>query len=73
MGWLEWLKNKPNDQDKIINDISIDLDRLQQVSDRFSKMGSETKLKEIHLSSIVDNVVIYFNTLLDEFIYVNIL
>ena len=61
MGWLEWLKNKPNDQDKIINDISIDLDRLQQVSDRFSKMGSETKLKEIHLSSIVDNVVIYFN------------
>ena len=60
MGWLEWLKNKPNDQDKIINDISIDLDRLQQVSDRFSKMGSETKLKEIHLSSIVDNVVIYF-------------
>ena len=61
MGWLEWLKNKPNDQDKIINDVSIDLDRLQQVSDRFSKMGSETKLKEIHLSSIVDNVVIYFN------------
>ena len=61
MGWLEWLKNKPNDQDKIINDISIDLDRLQQVSDRFSKMGSETKLKEIHLSSIVDNVAIYFN------------
>ena len=61
MGWLEWLKNKPNDQDKIINDISIDLDRLQQVSDRFSKMGSETKLKEIHLSSIVDNVVLYFN------------
>ena len=61
MGWLEWLKNKPNDQDKIINDISIDLDRLQQVNDRFSKMGSEAKLKEIHLSSIVDNVVIYFN------------
>jgi len=61
MGWLEWLKNNPNDKAKIINDISIDLERLQQVSDRFSKMGSETKLKEIHLSSIVDNVVLYFN------------
>jgi len=61
MGWLEWLKKKPNGQDKIINDISIDLDRLQQVSDRFSKMGSETKLKETHLPSIIDNVVLYFD------------
>ena len=24
MGWLEWLKKEPNNQDKIINDISID-------------------------------------------------
>ena len=61
MGWLEWLKKEPNNQDKIINDISIDLERLQQVSDRFSKMGSETNLEEIHLSNIVDNIVLYFN------------
>ena len=61
MGWLEWLKKEPNNQDKIINDISIDLERLQQVSDRFSKMGSETNLEEIHLSKIVDNIVLYFN------------
>ena len=61
MGWLEWLKKEPNNQDKIINDISIDLERLQQVSDRFSKMGSETNLEEIHLSSIIDNIVLYFN------------
>ena len=45
MGWLEWMKNKPNDQEKIIDDISLDLERLQQVSDRFSKMGSETKIE----------------------------
>ena len=61
MGWLEWMKNKPNDQEKIIDDISLDLERLQQVSDRFSKMGSETKIEEIHLSNIVDSIVLYFN------------
>lgn len=61
IGWLEWLKSKPKDQDKIINDISIDIDRLQQVSDRFSKMGSETKLEETHLSNVVENIVLYFN------------
>ena len=61
MGWLEWMKNKPNDQEKIIDDISLDLERLQQVSDRFSKMGSETKIEEVHLSNIIDNIVLYFN------------
>jgi len=61
MGWLEWMKNKPNDQEKMIDDISLDLERLQQVSDRFSKMGSETKIEEVHLSNIVDNIVLYFN------------
>ena len=61
MGWLEWMKKKPNDQEKIIDDISLDLERLQQVSDRFSKMGSETKIEEVHLSNIVDNIVLYFN------------
>ena len=61
MGWLEWMKNKPNDQEKIIDDISLDLQRLQQVSDRFSKMGSETKIEEVHLSNIVDKIVLYFN------------
>ena len=61
MGWLEWMKNKPNDQERIIDDISLDLERLQQVSDRFSKMGSETKIEEVHLSNIVDNIVLYFN------------
>ena len=61
MGWLELMKNKPNDQEKIIDDISLDLERLQQVSDRFSKMGSETKIEEVHLSNIVDNIVLYFN------------
>ena len=61
MGWLEWMKNKPNDQEKIIDDISLDLERLQQVSDRFSKMGSETKIEEVNLSNIVDKIVLYFN------------
>ena len=61
MGWLEWMKNKPKDQERIIDDISLDLERLQQVSDRFSKMGSETKIEEVHLSNIVDNIVLYFN------------
>jgi hypothetical protein len=61
MGWLEWLKTKPEDGDKILSDMDLDLNRLQQVSDRFSKMGSETKLEEVNLSEIVEKVVSYLD------------
>ena len=61
MGWIEWLKTKPEDGDKILSDMDLDLNRLQQVSDRFSKMGSETKLEEINLSEIVEKVVSYLD------------
>jgi two-component sensor histidine kinase len=61
MGWIERLKTKPEDGDKILSDMDLDLNRLQQVSDRFSKMGSETKLEEINLSEIVEKVVSYLD------------
>jgi signal transduction histidine kinase len=61
MGWIEWLKTKPEDGDKILSDMDLDLNRLRQVSDRFSKMGSETKLEEINLSEIVEKVVSYLD------------
>ena len=61
MGWIEWLKTRPEDRDKILSDMDLDLNRLQQVSDRFSKMGSETKLEEINLSEIVEKVVSYLD------------
>ena len=59
MGWIEWLKAHPDNCADIIDDMEIDLDRLQKVNNRFSKMGSESEFKEINLSECVELVAEY--------------
>ncbi len=59
MGWIEWLKAHPDNCADIIDDMEIDLDRLQKVNNRFSKMGSESEFKEINLSEQVELVAEY--------------
>ena len=56
IGWLEWLKNKPEQQEKILDDISIDVDWLHLVSDSFCYLCSDSQLDEILLSKLIDNI-----------------
>lgn len=60
IGWVEYLKNSPDNALKIIPDLERDLNRLQKVTNRFSKIGSVPDLKEEDLSSIIDEIVVYF-------------
>lgn len=57
MGWIEQLKSDSHDlgftQDEIIKYIEQDVDKLRQVSDRFSKIGSAASLKEESLLEIL--------------------
>ncbi len=59
MGWVEWLKEHPEKTADIIPEIELDLNRLQQISRRFSKMGSEPEMEWIDLSQNVDRVIGY--------------
>ena len=43
MGWIDILKNDPKKINVILDEMSTDLKRLEQIVDRFSKMGSEAK------------------------------
>jgi hypothetical protein len=60
MGWLEYIKTSPEKAIDIIPDFEKDLDRLQTVANRFSKIGSVPDLEEENLSEILDDVYIYF-------------
>lgn len=51
MGWIELLKLDPNDTDAI-GEIENDVSRLQFITDRFSKIGSES---ELHPTNVVDS------------------
>jgi signal transduction histidine kinase len=57
-GWVELLKeNKVNE--KIVTEMSKDVDRLKLVSNRFGKIGSTAKLEEINIISQIEEMVSY--------------
>jgi signal transduction histidine kinase len=59
MGWVDIIKNNPQKLDDVLDEMSTDINRLEQIVDRFSKMGSEAKMEEYDLSNVVENVKIY--------------
>jgi len=59
IGWLEYLKNKKTTIDEVLPEIESDIDRLQQVSRRFSKMGSSPDIESFNLSNRVNNILDY--------------
>src|SRR5258706_1708709 len=57
-GWIEMLKEKPGNE-KIVQELEKDVDRLRLVSDRFGKIGSTPQLEEIDLVSQINTMVDY--------------
>lgn len=58
---LELLKLKLKDQ-TIIEEIEKDVQRLQKITDRFSKIGSNTKLKKQNIVPVIINTLQYLKT-----------
>ena len=59
MGWVDWLKNHPNKIKDIIPEMEVDLQRLEQIGRRFSKMGSRSDFEELDLSERIEKIVTY--------------
>lgn len=57
-GWVEMLKETPG-MEKIVPEMSKDVDRLKLVSDRFGKIGSAPQLELKDIVSQVQNMVAY--------------
>ncbi len=61
LGWLDHLKGDNVDVGKIIPELESDIERLQQVSRRFSKMGSNPEMEYFDLSKRVEGVLDYLS------------
>ena len=61
MGWVDWLKAHPDKTTEIIPDIKADLQRLEQIGRRFSKMGSDPDMEIFDLSERTEKVISYLN------------
>ncbi|MFT5860980.1 MAG: signal transduction histidine kinase [Flavobacteriaceae bacterium] len=58
MAWIQLLEAQGVDP-MAMEEMQKDIDRLEKVTDRFSKIGSDTKLKDDNLSETVTRVVEY--------------
>ncbi len=57
-GWVEILKEMP-ECEKIVKEMSKDIDRLKLVSDRFGKIGSKAQLEEMDIIDQVNQMLVY--------------
>lgn len=64
LGWNEILKINKLNSDKvedISEEMTNDLQRLNKIADRFSKIGSKPKLVSTNIIEVIESVVEYFN------------
>ena len=61
IGWVELLKERmlAKKRNEILLSMEKDLDRLSEISDRFSKIGSQINFKKINLKSLLEKVTLY--------------
>lgn len=63
LGWIELLRYMPEDTDQVLeaaDEMQRDVERLNKIALRFSKIGSAAELKSVELNSVLRNVVTYF-------------
>ena len=58
MGWMEIIKQS-NLKESTIQEMQKDTDRLEKITDRFSKIGSKPSLEEVNLSKILSETLDY--------------
>jgi len=64
MGWVELMRHQSGSSDpkitETLHDMDNDLQRLQKIASRFSRIGSKPDLKEENLVEVIERVLQYF-------------
>tara|TARA_B100001142_G_scaffold45448_1_gene41705 strand:- start:529 stop:1788 length:1260 start_codon:yes stop_codon:yes gene_type:complete len=64
MAWIELIKSQDNND--MVFEMKKDLNRLETIADRFSKIGSKPKLERYDVVEIIDKSVKYLKSRLSE-------
>jgi two-component system, sporulation sensor kinase E len=61
LAWHEYLKTKAKDADAIemVNEVGKDLERLETITERFSKIGSMPVLESVNLNDVLEQAMGY--------------
>ena len=66
LGWVDLLRDNPNRSKSIISDMDLDLARLQEISNRFSDMGTTPKFEKLNLGDLIQHVISYLQKRVPE-------
>ncbi|MCH7826893.1 MAG: HAMP domain-containing histidine kinase [Bacteroidetes bacterium] len=69
MGWVEMLRLNYKDGDKVLDisdEIGSDVEKLNKITYRFSKIGSKPELKKANVFKEINNVIKYFERRLPQ-------
>jgi signal transduction histidine kinase len=67
MGWIDYIKESDaNISLKVLKEMEHDMNRLELITERFSKIGSEPSLTEYNLLEVLDESVSYINARTSE-------
>ncbi len=68
MGWIELLRHKIRGEEErnIVAEIQRDVDRLNKVAQRFSRIGSRPELVPTDLTPVIEDVISYFQRRLPQ-------
>ncbi len=58
LGWIDVLQLKYK-EDELLKEMNKDVQRLQTITDRFSKIGSKPEMKELELNSVIISSIEY--------------
>jgi signal transduction histidine kinase len=61
MAWKEMLKIKSTDV-QLVSELEKDVNRLEKITERFSKIGSKPKLKAEDINPVIENAIDYLKT-----------
>ena len=61
IGWIQRIKSHPDKIRDIVPEIEADVNRLEQVGNRFGKIGSNPKLNSVKVLELIKGVVNYLN------------
>ena len=66
MGWVGLLEENPNNKEKIYTSMKHDLNKLENISERFNKIGSMPKFSEFNLIEVIEDVINYYKSKLPK-------
>ena len=66
MGWVGLLEENPRNKEKIYTSMKHDLNKLENISERFNKIGSMPKFSEFNLIEVIEDVIIYYKSKLPK-------